>query len=54
MDRAVAAARAAFNKKSEWRTMDASRRGELMVKVYIFVCHILNTSVFQSITVALK
>lgn len=33
VDKAVAAARAAFNRKSEWRTMDASRRGELMVKV---------------------
>lgn len=33
VDKAVAAARAAFNRKSEWRTMDASRRGEMMIKL---------------------
>lgn len=33
MDKAVLAARAAFNRKSEWRTIDASRRGELLNKV---------------------
>lgn len=33
IDKAVAAARRAFNLGSEWRTMDASKRGELMNKV---------------------
>ena len=32
VDRAVAAARAAFKRGSEWRTMDASQRGRLMTK----------------------
>ena len=33
VDKAVAAARVALNPKSEWRTMDASRRGELLIKL---------------------
>lgn len=33
IDRAVAAASAAFNRNSEWRLMDASARGELLYKL---------------------
>ncbi|XP_058792368.1 aldehyde dehydrogenase 1A1 [Phymastichus coffea] len=33
VDKAVAAARKAFSRKSAWRTMDASARGELMLKL---------------------
>jgi len=33
VDKAVAAARAAFNIGSPWRTMDASRRGKLMIRL---------------------
>ncbi|XP_050716169.1 aldehyde dehydrogenase, mitochondrial-like isoform X2 [Eriocheir sinensis] len=33
VDKAVAAARAAFSSKAPWRTMDASQRGELMYKL---------------------
>jgi len=33
VDRAVAAARNAFNRKSNWRTMDASNRGRLLNKL---------------------
>lgn len=33
MDKAVAAARKAFEFGSEWRTMDASKRGRLIIKL---------------------
>ncbi|KAL1425532.1 hypothetical protein MTO96_018968 [Rhipicephalus appendiculatus] len=33
VDKAVKAARAAFSRGSEWRTMDASKRGRLMLKL---------------------
>jgi len=37
VDLAVAAARRAFKFGSEWRTMDASKRGKLMFKVSFFM-----------------
>ena len=33
IDRAVKAARAAFKHGSEWRTMDASARGQMLIKL---------------------